>query len=216
MEISIVSWFRILFFKILWFSGAIIASDQGGASIQIEGRVWSRPLHNKLNWRGAVGYCAQKKMRLPTMDELRALFNSGEKLENRKPPGSYWSANTIADAAESLEFSEGRRQIVPISSQNLVTCVSAKTQPASVAEVADALPEHGELIGQVFSIAGNTVHITGHGISRVTQGRKLMIATSSGDVVVTIGSIYHTKIVGTAPEISAKKIQKGNSVYLQP
>ncbi len=68
-------------------------------------------------------------------------------------------------------------------------------------------------IGKVFRVSGDSVEITGGHISRARRGQKLTVATSAGDVAVTVSEIFHTKLVCTSEAGKAAQITVGDRVF---
>ncbi len=56
---------------------------------------WSASL-GKLTWSEAKTKCANLKMRLPTLEELKKSYDSGELDSWKKDGNTYWTANEIS------------------------------------------------------------------------------------------------------------------------
>ena len=67
--------------------------------------------------------------------------------------------------------------------------------------------------GKVFRVSGNSVEVTGGQISRARRGQKLTVATSAGDVALTVTEIFHTKLVCTSEAGKAAQISIGDKVF---
>lgn len=90
--------------------------------------------------------------------------------------------------------------------------VSIGLEPREAEESSVAAPDQGNSVGQVFSISGDTIEITGNNISRLRKGSKVVIVGSGGNWVATVKATFHTKAVCTSSQ--ASRIAKGDKVYL--
>jgi hypothetical protein len=76
---------------------------------------WSKTF-DRMTWYEAVKFCEELEFeghsdwRLPTLDELRALQDSGKNPHGDTKPGDYWSSTTFADFTGNawlVNFSDG-------------------------------------------------------------------------------------------------------------
>jgi hypothetical protein len=105
--------------------------DRGASFYQLSTKLeWQKqPAPNKMDWEDAKAYCASKRWRLPTKDELLSLYNKKTQGGDRFPGMNvdfYWSSSPVAGyaaAAWDVGFDGGYSNDVGVLGTARVRCV---------------------------------------------------------------------------------------------
>ncbi len=97
----------------------------GEKKIYTPGLSWDREVKS-FNWNEAMEYCKNKKMFLPSKEELISGFNSKKK-ELLAKKGSFWSASSTVDSdnyAWVVDYSTGKAFLYNKDYYYYVRCVA--------------------------------------------------------------------------------------------